>query len=68
MVSGRGGSHGGDRWSWDVVVGVVMSGGKWSCGVVVGRRVVVGGRGLSWWVEKVVVGCRVGSRGGGKWS
>ena len=35
MVSGRGGSHGGDRWSWDVVVG---------------RRVVVGGRGLSWWV------------------
>ena len=50
MVSGRGGSHGGDRWSWDVVVGVVISGGKWSCGVVVGRRVVVGGRGLSWWV------------------
>ena len=62
MVSGRGGSHGGDRWSWDVVVGVVMSGGKWSCGVVVGGGSQGGGR----WSWFVVVG-RKSSRGVSRW-
>ena len=49
VVSGRGGSNGGGRWSWDVVV---ISGGKWLWGVMVGRRVVVSGRGVSRWVAR----------------